>query len=69
MRRRVKAGYIEGLPEQAPSVITLNMRAASACVMEFIARAYPFRQEPNAAFARTRFMLAEAFAAAGPPIL
>ena len=57
----VKAGYLEGLPEQAPSVITLNLRAASACVMEFIARAYPFRQEPNAAFARTRFMLAEAF--------
>lgn len=57
----VKAGYIEGLPEQAPSVIALNMRAASACVMEFIARAYPFRQESNAAFARTRFMLAEAF--------
>ena len=58
---QVKAGYIEGLPEQAPSVIALNMRAASACMMEFIARAYPFRQEPNSAYARTRFMLAEAF--------
>lgn len=58
---QVKAGYIEGLPEQAPSVIALNMRAASACVMEFIARAYPFRHEHNSAYARTRFMLAEAF--------
>jgi hypothetical protein len=58
---QIKAGYIEGLPEQAPSVISLNMRAASACVMEFIARAYPFRQERNFAYARTRFMLAEAF--------
>lgn len=56
---QVKAGYIEGLPEQAPSVIALNMRAASACVLEFIARAYPFRQEPNSLYARTRFMLAE----------
>lgn len=56
---QVGAGYIEGLPEQAPSVITLNMRAASACMMEFIARAYPFRHERNSDYARTRFMLAE----------
>jgi hypothetical protein len=56
---RVKRGYIEDLPEQAPSVITLNMRAASACVMEFIARAYPFRHESNTNYARTKFMLAE----------
>lgn len=58
---QVKAGYIDGMPEQGPSVITLNMRASSACVMEFIARAFPFRQRPNCNFARTRFMLAEAF--------
>jgi molybdopterin/thiamine biosynthesis adenylyltransferase len=58
---QVKAGYIDGVPEQAPSVITLNMRAASACVMEFIARAYPYRHEPNHRFARTKFMLAEGF--------
>lgn len=57
----VRAGYIDGMPEQAPSVIALNMHASSACVMEFIARAYPFRQQPNREFARTRFMLAEAF--------
>jgi len=56
---QVGAGYIEGVPEQAPSVITLNMRAASACMMEFIARAYPFRHEKNSDYARTRFMLAE----------
>lgn len=56
---QVGAGYIEGLPEQAPSVIALNMRAASACMMEFIARAYPFRHEKNSDYARTQFMLAE----------
>lgn len=58
-RDQVKRGYIEDSPEQAPSVIALNMRAASATVMEFIARAYPFRHESNARYARTRFMLAE----------
>jgi hypothetical protein len=54
-----RAGYIQDHPEEAPSVIALNMRAASACVMEFIMRAYPFRHSPNANYARTRFMLAE----------
>ena len=56
---QVRRGYIDGVPEQAPAVISLNMRAASACVMEFIARAYPFRHESNAKFSRTNFMLAE----------
>lgn len=56
---QVRRGYIDDVPEQAPAVITLNMRAASACVMEFIARAYPFRQESNSRYARTWFMLAE----------
>lgn len=57
----LKAGYIDDHPEEAPSVIALNMRAASACIMEFIARAYPFRHRPNANYARTRFMLAEGY--------
>ncbi|MHB1701400.1 MAG: ThiF family adenylyltransferase [Acidobacteriaceae bacterium] len=56
---QVRRGYIDGVPEQAPAVIALNMRAASACVMELIARAYPFRHECNTRYARTRFMLAE----------
>ena len=46
-RQELKAGYIKGLIEEAPSVITLNMRAGASCVNEFIARAYPFRIEPN----------------------
>lgn len=54
----VEAGYIKGVAEEAPSVITLNMRAAAACVNEFIARAYPFRLEPNEKYARTIFSLA-----------
>lgn len=57
-RAEVEAGYIKGVAEQAPSVITLNMRAAAACVNEFIARAYPFRLDPNEKYARTIFSLA-----------
>ena len=51
-------GYLKGLIEEAPSVITLNMRAASACMNEFIARAYPFRLDSNRLYARTTFSLA-----------
>lgn len=56
--QELDAGYIKGAVEEAPAVITLNMRAASACMTEFIARAYPFRLEPNRGYARTMFSLA-----------
>jgi ThiF family len=58
-RKKVADGYIRGIVEEAPSVIALNMRAASACMLEFVARAFPFRQFPNESRARTIFMLAE----------
>lgn len=54
----VREGYIKGLREEAPSVISLNMRAASTVVNEFIARAFPYRQESNRQCARTMFSLA-----------
>lgn len=57
-RGELEAGYIKGIVEEAPSVITLNMRAASACANELIARLYPFRLEPNHLYARTQFSLA-----------
>jgi proteasome lid subunit RPN8/RPN11 len=77
-QQELEAGYIKGMMEEAPSVITLNMRAASACVNEFIARAYPFRLEPNHRYARTTFSLAaceeeyfaeEEFISAANPVL
>ncbi|WP_280517259.1 ThiF family adenylyltransferase [Pseudoalteromonas sp. bablab_jr004] len=58
LTEQVAEGYIKGIIDEAPSVISLNMRAASDCVMEFIARAYPFRLEPNNERARTMFSLA-----------
>ncbi|MER8408154.1 ThiF family adenylyltransferase [Mesorhizobium sp. M1307] len=57
-REELEAGYIKGILEEAPSVITLNMRASSALVNEYIARAFLFRQEPNRRYARTMFSLA-----------
>jgi len=57
-QKELEAGYITGMAEEAPAVITLNMRAASGCVNEFVARAFPYRQEPNELYARTEFSLA-----------
>lgn len=54
----VKTGYIRGAIKQAPSVISLNMRAGSTVLNEFIARCYPFRLESNRRYARTIFYLA-----------
>ncbi len=77
-RQELEAGYIRGAIDEAPSVITLNMRAAAACVNEFIARAYPFRLEPNRLYARTTFSLAaceeeyrseDSFVASPPAVL
>jgi proteasome lid subunit RPN8/RPN11 len=59
LSQKVADGYLRGMAEEAPGVITLNMRAASACVIEFLARMFPFRQFPNEARARSIFMLAE----------
>ena len=58
-RLLIADGYLRGVAEEVPGVIALNMRAASACDIEFIARTFPFRQFPNEALARSIFMLAE----------
>lgn len=54
-----REGYIKGAPEEAPSVIALNMRAASAAMLECVARLFPFRHDGNAGYARTLFALAD----------
>lgn len=55
--KRVQEGYMPGSGQEAPSVISVNMRAASAVVQEFIARTYPYRLDSNRKFARTEFDL------------
>lgn len=55
----IAEGYIKGVHAEAPGVIALNMRAAAAAVLEYVARAFPFRHEVNENYARTVFSLAE----------
>lgn len=56
--RQVAEGYLKGVPDEAPSVISLNMRAASAGVNEWLTRLYGFRHNANANYARCHFSLA-----------
>ncbi|TWC50926.1 JAB domain-containing protein similar to deubiquitination enzymes [Pseudomonas sp. SJZ080] len=59
-QQQLQHGYIQGFHEEAPAVISLNMLAASTCVMEFLARAFPMREESNANYARTLIKFREA---------
>ncbi len=57
-REQVRAGYIRGVDEDRPAVISINMQMASAAVNEFLARLHPYRLDDNAdsAVVRTSFM-------------
>ncbi|MEE4212299.1 MAG: ThiF family adenylyltransferase [Parvularcula sp.] len=52
-------GYLPGIQEEAPAVMSVNMRAAATAVNEWLARLYGFRSDGNAAFARTLFLLVD----------
>ena len=53
-RDQVKAGYIRGVDEDRPAVISLNMQMASTAVNEFLARLHPYRYDDNADFSAVR---------------
>lgn len=46
-----REGYIRGVPEDRPAVISVNMFFASLAVNELLARLHPYRNEPNGAYA------------------
>ncbi len=49
--RRIKVGYIRGIRENRPAVISVNMHFASMAVNEFLARLHPYRDDPNELYA------------------
>jgi hypothetical protein len=56
-RTQVKAGYIHGVAEDRPAVISINMQMASTAVNEFLARLHPYRYDDNADSAIVRTSL------------
>lgn len=56
--QQVRDGYIAGVPDHRPAVISVNMFGSSLTVDEFLARLHPFREEPNSSYAAVIFSLA-----------
>ena len=54
---RLKRGYIEGVPEHRPAVVSVNTYFASLAVIELLARLHAFRSDTNAAYAIQRVSL------------
>jgi hypothetical protein len=50
-RQQVKEGYLRGVEEDRPAVISVNMFFASLAVNDFLARLHPYRNLPNSEFA------------------
>jgi hypothetical protein len=55
-----KAGYIKGVKEDRPAVISVNTNLAALAVNELIARIHPFREKDNRFYAKTGLSLSEA---------
>jgi len=53
-RDQLRAGYIHGVEEDRPAVISINMQMASIAVNEFLARLHPYRYDDNAESAIVR---------------
>jgi|CXWL01.1.fsa_nt_gi uncharacterized UPF0146 family protein len=56
---RRKEGYIHGVAEDRPAVISVNMLFAALAVNEFLARLHSFRDEGNHGFAKTCMSLTQ----------
>lgn len=54
---RAAEGYIAGVTEERPAVISVNMLVSSLAVQEFLARLHPYRQYDNREFAIHRISL------------
>jgi hypothetical protein len=54
-RDQLRAGYIHGVEEDRPAVISINMQMASIAVNEFLARLHPYRNDDNAESAIVRY--------------
>jgi hypothetical protein len=57
--RRLKVGYIRGIREDRPAVVSVNMHFASMAINEFLARLHPYRDDPNSDYAWTSISLTQ----------
>jgi hypothetical protein len=57
--RQRAEGYLRGIREDRPAVISVNMFFASLAVNDFLARLHPYRNQPNGDYAGVNGTLAE----------
>jgi hypothetical protein len=50
-RRLIREGYLRGVDEDRPAVVSVNAFFASLVVNEFLARLHPYRNTPNKNYA------------------
>ena len=58
-RRLVKEGYLRGVDEDRPAVVSINTFFAALSVNEFLARLHPYRNQSNSEFAYVPCNLSE----------
>jgi hypothetical protein len=58
-RRLVREGYLRGVDEDRPAVVSVNTFFAALVVNEFLARLHPYRNQPNAEYAYVGANLSE----------
>jgi hypothetical protein len=54
-----REGYLRGVREDRPAVLSVNMLFASLMINDFLARLHPYRNEPNSNYASISASLAE----------
>jgi hypothetical protein len=57
--RERKEGYIKGVREDHPAVISVNMQVAAMAVNEVLARLHPYRDDPNREYASYKVSLTQ----------
>jgi hypothetical protein len=50
-RRRIREGYLRGVEEDRPAVISVNMFFAALIINDFLARLHAYRNQPNSHYA------------------
>lgn len=60
-RARLRANYIQGVREDRPAVISVNMLFAASTVLEFLARIHEFRYDHNREFASVYTSLVQSY--------
>jgi hypothetical protein len=67
-REQIHAGYIHGIQEERPAVISINTQIASYAVNEFLSRIHPYRLDENSESAVVRVSFIQAMTYREPEI-